>query len=199
MLPVIDSIAAKVGGWRANQTAHLFWLRKFPVENRETEMKYKVNVLFEIETTEYWGVGGSEDEAANLVSAMLNREADLPESITIMVEKPTEQVAEIAASGGGVFRFGGFLYYVTSGENVYEIASLSSDCRTYLFYEHANLCRFDLDIEVEVISTNIIIPRPKLDSDPEVYGYIPLFQCVKSGQHLKSCDEDGFCNSCGEQ
>jgi hypothetical protein len=24
-------------------------------------------------------------------------------------------------------------------------------------------------------------------------------ECVKSGQHLKSCDDDGFCNNCGFQ
>jgi hypothetical protein len=29
--------------------------------------------------------------------------------------------------------------------------------------------------------------------------YIPFDDCVASGQHLKSCDDDGFCNSCGEQ
>lgn len=26
-----------------------------------------------------------------------------------------------------------------------------------------------------------------------------LDDCLKSGQHLKSCDDDGFCNNCGHQ
>lgn len=26
-----------------------------------------------------------------------------------------------------------------------------------------------------------------------------LTECIKSGQHLKSCDADGFCNNCGHQ
>jgi len=29
--------------------------------------------------------------------------------------------------------------------------------------------------------------------------YISLHECLSSGQHLSSCDRDGYCNSCGEQ
>lgn len=29
--------------------------------------------------------------------------------------------------------------------------------------------------------------------------YVSLQDCVSSGKHLKSCDNDGYCNFCGEQ
>ena len=35
--------------------------------------------------------------------------------------------------------------------------------------------------------------------DEEAGNYITLEECKASGQHLESCDDDGYCNSCGEQ
>lgn len=36
---------------------------------------------------------------------------------------------------------------------------------------------------------------------PEMIGTDPVSvgQCIESGQHLTDCDDDGFCNFCGEQ
>lgn len=28
---------------------------------------------------------------------------------------------------------------------------------------------------------------------------VKYIECMESGQHLKSCDDDGFCNNCGHQ
>jgi len=29
--------------------------------------------------------------------------------------------------------------------------------------------------------------------------YIDLEECLASGNHLKDCDDDGYCNACGYQ
>ena len=34
---------------------------------------------------------------------------------------------------------------------------------------------------------------------PANADYCSLAECVASGQHLQSCDDDGYCNFCGEQ
>ena len=31
------------------------------------------------------------------------------------------------------------------------------------------------------------------------YMYYTLEDCIESGEHLTSCDDDGFCNLCGNQ
>lgn len=37
-------------------------------------------------------------------------------------------------------------------------------------------------------------------SDQEhLLDYMPIEECIKDGLHLSSCDEDGYCNYCGEQ
>ena len=42
--------------------------------------------------------------------------------------------------------------------------------------------------------------RPLPEVIPVDYGvYVPYEKCVASGGHLTSCDDDGYCNSCGEQ
>ena len=46
---------------------------------------------------------------------------------------------------------------------------------------------------------------PKLPSEDEDYdfddedGFVTLQECIASGRHLTDCDEDGYCNFCGEQ
>jgi len=45
----------------------------------------------------------------------------------------------------------------------------------------------------------------KLPSEDEDYdfddedGFVTLQECIASGRHLTDCDEDGYCNFCGEQ
>lgn len=36
------------------------------------------------------------------------------------------------------------------------------------------------------------------DNDGE-YRYDTLEECVESGEHLSDCDDDGYCNHCGNQ
>lgn len=31
------------------------------------------------------------------------------------------------------------------------------------------------------------------------YIYKTVQECIAAGEHLKSCDRDGYCNACGEQ
>ncbi len=37
------------------------------------------------------------------------------------------------------------------------------------------------------------------DESFEPFTFIDLEDCKKSGQHLESCDPNGFCQSCGNQ
>ena len=48
--------------------------------------------------------------------------------------------------------------------------------------------------DTEVIDDNV----PVMPSDTGD-GYITLMECIESGDHLKNCDGDGYCNLCGEQ
>ena len=48
-------------------------------------MKAKVTLTFDIESEEYYCVDHNVDSLKELVKAMLNREADLPENIDIKV------------------------------------------------------------------------------------------------------------------
>ena len=40
---------------------------------------------------------------------------------------------------------------------------------------------------------------PNVVPDVRDYDYDSQSDCIISGQHLKSCDDDGFCNNCGHQ
>ena len=42
---------------------------------------------------------------------------------------------------------------------------------------------------------------PSLDDQPygDDYLYEDPEECLEAGDHLKSCDDDGFCNNCGHQ
>lgn len=35
--------------------------------------------------------------------------------------------------------------------------------------------------------------------EPDEYTHEDKEECSRAGDHLKSCDEDGYCNLCGEQ
>jgi hypothetical protein len=39
----------------------------------------------------------------------------------------------------------------------------------------------------------------KQEDDEPAGNYVSREECIESGAHSKSCDEDGFCNYCGEQ
>lgn len=51
-----------------------------------------------------------------------------------------------------------------------------------------------VDLVAQLFSQLDIVPPPLEDDD-----YVSFTECVESGQHLESCDDDGFCNSCDEQ
>jgi hypothetical protein len=51
-------------------------------------------------------------------------------------------------------------------------------------------------VDTEVVDDNIISVDP---DEPDYTDYIPLEECIESGQHLQDCDQDGFCNACGCQ
>ena len=50
-------------------------------------MKAKVTLTFDINSNDYHSVESSEESIRELVKAMLNREADLPDDIEIDVEE----------------------------------------------------------------------------------------------------------------
>jgi hypothetical protein len=52
--------------------------------------------------------------------------------------------------------------------------------------------------DTEVVSDNIEDDDADIpERDP--MGYVSLEDCIASGEHLKDCDGDGYCNNCGCQ
>ena len=52
------------------------------------------------------------------------------------------------------------------------------------------------DVEVAAMFTYHI---DLADDEPDEYEYDTVTECKAAGVHLKSCDDDGYCNHCGCQ
>jgi len=48
-----------------------------------------------------------------------------------------------------------------------------------------------------ISSSSVRLLEP--DEDGGEYTHEDKKECSEAGDHLKSCDEDGYCNACGEQ
>ena len=44
-----------------------------------------------------------------------------------------------------------------------------------------------------------VVVEPDEDELQEQEEYIEILDCIEQGTHLTECDEDGYCNFCGDQ